>query len=174
MQLFMNNLIMIGLGSNLGDCRQNLNNAINRMTGIFAVTVNQSSVYRSEPVELTEQPWFFNQVIAFKLNLAIGPTALLQKLKAIESDLGRTPGLRYGPRIIDLDLLFYQNWVYESEGLSIPHPKVEQRSFVLQPLLEIAPDLINPRTGRTIRAIWEANRSKLSYCERVADLPEQP
>jgi 2-amino-4-hydroxy-6-hydroxymethyldihydropteridine diphosphokinase len=165
----MNDLILIGLGSNLGDCRQNLITAIDRMTGIFEAPVNQSSVYRSEPVELPDQPWFFNQVVGFKLDPAIGPTKLLQKLKAIESDMGRTSGLRYGPRIIDLDLLFYQNWVYESEYLSIPHSKLEQRSFVLQPLLEIAPDLLHPRSGRTIKELWEANGKTLSYCERLAD-----
>jgi 2-amino-4-hydroxy-6-hydroxymethyldihydropteridine diphosphokinase len=168
MQLFMNNLILVGLGSNMGDCRYNLRAAIDQIAGRLALTVNQSSVYRSEPVELPDQPWFFNQVVGFKLDdPAMGPTKLLQVLKKIESDLGRTPGLRYGPRIIDLDLLFYCNWVYESEFVIIPHPKLEQRSFVLQPLLEIAPDLIHPRTGETIRELWEVNSDHLSYCEKL-------
>lgn len=168
MQLLMNNLILIGLGSNLGDCRQNLSTAVDQIAERLALAVNRSSVYRSEPVELTDQPWFFNQVVGFSLDdPAMSPTKLLQILKTIESDLGRTPGLRYGPRIIDLDLLFYRNWVYESEFVSIPHPKLEQRSFVLQPLLEIVPDLIHPRTGKTIRELWEANRDHLSYCEKI-------
>jgi 7,8-dihydro-6-hydroxymethylpterin-pyrophosphokinase len=92
---------------------------------------------------------------------------LLHRLKVFEQDLGRTPGLRYGPRIIDLDLLFYHNWVYESGWLCVPHPKLEQRSFVLQPLMEVAPNLFHPRAGKTIRELWEANHTQLSFCEKL-------
>jgi 2-amino-4-hydroxy-6-hydroxymethyldihydropteridine diphosphokinase len=167
MPLPTNNLIWIGLGSNLGDCRQNLNNAVSRIITDLKVTVTQSSLYRSEPVEVTEQPWFYNQVIGLELGSEIGPTQLLQRLKTIEKASGRTPGLRYGPRIIDLDLLFYDDWVYESKSLCIPHPKLEQRSFVLQPLMELAPEFIHPRAGKSIRKLWEASQAYLSYCEKV-------
>jgi 2-amino-4-hydroxy-6-hydroxymethyldihydropteridine diphosphokinase len=164
----MNNLILVGLGSNLGDCRHNLSTAVNRIATAFAVKVDQSSLYRSEPVEVTDQPWFLNQVVGFELyDSSWGPTKILQVMKTIEGEMGRTPGVRYGPRLIDLDLLFFKTWVYESEYLSLPHPKIEQRSFVLQPLLEIVPELIHPRTGRSIREIWESNRGHLTYCEKL-------
>ncbi|MGD8399545.1 MAG: 2-amino-4-hydroxy-6-hydroxymethyldihydropteridine diphosphokinase [Bacillota bacterium] len=168
MRSSMDNLILIGLGSNLGDCRHNLSAAINRIATVFAVKVVQSSLYRSEPVEVTDQPWFYNQVVGLELDdPSWGPNKILQIIKTIESEMGRRPGVRYGPRLIDLDLLFFKNWVYESEYLCLPHPKLEQRSFVLQPLLEIVPELIHPRTGRSIREIWESNRGRLSFCEKL-------
>jgi 2-amino-4-hydroxy-6-hydroxymethyldihydropteridine diphosphokinase len=170
--LSMNDLTYIGLGSNLGDCRQNLTVAQKRMESCFATAaIARSAVYRSEPVELTDQPCFFNQVVAFRLATSLGPLELLAKLKAIEVELGRTPGIRYGPRVIDLDIIFYRNWVFQSEALCIPHPKIERRSFVLRPLAEIASQLLHPRTGQSMAVIWAANRDKLSWCEPVAELP---
>jgi 2-amino-4-hydroxy-6-hydroxymethyldihydropteridine diphosphokinase len=166
----MNDLTYIGLGSNLGDCRQNLNVAQKRMESCFTTTaIACSAVYRSAPVELTDQPYFFNQVVAFRLPASLAPLELLAKLKAIEVELGRTPGIRYGPRVIDLDIIFYRNWVFQSEALWIPHPKIAKRSFVLRPLAEIAPQLLHPQTGQSITAIWAANRDKLSWCEPVTE-----
>ncbi|HYH01774.1 MAG TPA: 2-amino-4-hydroxy-6-hydroxymethyldihydropteridine diphosphokinase [Bacillota bacterium] len=168
MQLAMHELAFIGLGSNLGNCFENLKNAVQLIETTFNTSTVTSSVYRSEPLELTDQPWFLNQVVAFTPGPELGPVELLRQLKLIEEQMGRTPGPRYGPRIIDLDLLIYKNWVFECDWLIIPHDKLEQRSFVLQPLAEIAPDLINPRTGLSMAATLELQQTKLSFCEKTA------
>lgn len=167
MQSAMHELVFVGLGSNLGNCFENLKTAVQILETTFNTTVTSSSVYRSEPVELTEQPWFLNQVVAFTPKPELGPVDLLRQLKAIEERMGRTPGPRYGPRIIDLDILLYKNWVFECDWLSIPHIQLEQRSFVLQPLVEIAPELINPRTGLSLAATYEKQQDRLSFCEKI-------
>jgi 2-amino-4-hydroxy-6-hydroxymethyldihydropteridine diphosphokinase len=167
MPLFMNDLIFIGLGSNMGDCRQNLRDAVAGLETAFQTPIRLSSVYRSEPVEFTDQPWFLNQVACFKPGADLLPSGLLGQIKAIETALGRTSGPRYGPRPIDLDIIFFKNWVLESADLIIPHPKLEQRSFVLQPLVELAPDLIHPRLGISLAELWESCRSSLSFSAKI-------
>ncbi|HEY8464248.1 MAG TPA: 2-amino-4-hydroxy-6-hydroxymethyldihydropteridine diphosphokinase [Bacillota bacterium] len=163
-----NNLIFIGLGSNLGDSLMNLKTAVEKLEATFQVRLTVSSVYRSEPVEVIDQPWFFNQVAYFTPNGEVTPLNLLRQLKDLEKQLGRTPGVRYGPRVIDLDLLFFKNWIFQCDCLSIPHAQLLKRSFVLQPLAEIAPQWPDPRTGLTMSAIWERQKEKLSFCEKVA------
>jgi 2-amino-4-hydroxy-6-hydroxymethyldihydropteridine diphosphokinase len=157
--------IVIGLGSNLGNCIGNLREAVGRLEERFGTTVLASSVYRSEPVELLEQPWFYNQVVIFDSGGVPLPSTLLADLKTIEHQMGRSDGVRYGPRLIDLDLLFYEDWVLETTSLIIPHPKIAQRSFVLLPMAEIAPDYIHPRLGITIGEMINQNRAGLTSCE---------
>jgi 2-amino-4-hydroxy-6-hydroxymethyldihydropteridine diphosphokinase len=164
----MNDKVFIGLGSNLGDCSYNLKQAIELIGSHVNVEITTSSVYRSEPVEVLDQPWFLNQVICFPIDNGLSPLELLQILTGIEFQMGRLPGIRYGPRLIDLDLLFYKNWVFECGELTIPHPKISERSFVLMPLAELDPTLVHPRLGKSIEQIILDNATTLSYCEKEA------
>ncbi len=161
------NRVFIGLGANLGDPASNLQKALHLLEASFKTDFSVSPVYRSEPVGVREQPWFLNQVACFDDDLRLGPTAILKILKGIENQMGRKPTVRFGPRLIDLDLLLYENWVFETGNLAIPHPRLAQRSFVLLPLLDLEPALIDPRSGMTLREIWERNRNSFSECYKV-------
>ena len=156
------------MGSNLGNTRQNLAQAVSLLEDTLGVVAVCSAVYRSEPVEVIDQPWFLNQVIYLSLeDDKIRPLVILQVLKTIEQLLGRLPNIRYGPRLIDLDLLFFKDWVFESQQLVVPHPKLSERSFVLMPLLELDPYLIHPRLQLNISQISTANLNRLSACQRL-------
>ena len=161
------NRIYIGLGSNIGDSLAYLADAVKRMEDCFQAQAVASSVYRSEPVELLEQPWFYNQVVRFEIDGLWNPTKVLKALKTIEEQMGREKTIRYGPRVIDLDLLLFNNWVFETAGLAVPHLKLEERSFVLLPLVELEPEIINPRTGRKLAEIIRERAAELSACERI-------
>ncbi len=158
--------VAIGLGSNLGDGPENLQQAVQRMTAAFGEKPELSSVFYSEPVEVTEQPWFFNQVALFQLPPEFHPTKILRELKQIEQQMGRVPTIRYGPRRIDLDLLIYDDWVLETANLVVPHLKMTERSFVLMPLLELRRELIHPRLRRPLAEIYEENRERLAECKK--------
>jgi 2-amino-4-hydroxy-6-hydroxymethyldihydropteridine diphosphokinase len=167
MSFVIDNRIFIGLGSNLNNSPENLARAIQLLEERLNTKITASSLYFSEPVEVLEQPWFFNQVACFEVVKEYTPTMILGELQRIEQDMGRVHTYRYGPRIIDLDLLFFKNWVFESESLIIPHPKIEERLFVLAPLLELDPLLFHPRFNQPIRQILDDNRPRLSHCELV-------
>ena len=153
--------VAVALGSNLGNRRQNLREARQRLALLLTDPVF-SSLYETEPVGYLEQPWFLNQVCLGKT--AEYPLELLFKLKAIETELGRVPGPRFGPRTLDLDLLFYEDWVLHAEILTIPHPRLLERSFVIRPLLEIIDDWNDPRSGESLRRVWDENREEFSRC----------
>lgn len=161
------NRIYIGLGSNIGDSLAYLTDAVQRMEASFQAKAVASSIYRSEPVELLEQPWFFNQVVRFDLDGQWQPRAVLNTLKTIEHQMGRKKTIRYGPRVIDLDLLLFNHWVLETAGLAVPHLKLEERAFVLLPLVELDPEIANPRTGRKLIEIIQERADQLSACERI-------
>ncbi|MGE5582088.1 MAG: 2-amino-4-hydroxy-6-hydroxymethyldihydropteridine diphosphokinase [Bacillota bacterium] len=163
-----NNRIYIGLGSNLGDAPQNLATAVRLLKEHFQTVITASSVYYSEPVEVPDQPWFYNQAAFFEAGPDWSPTIVLRELKTIEAEMGREPSFRYGPRLIDLDLLFYRNWVYECQYLSVPHPKITERLFVLAPLLELTPDLVHPRLNISLTQIILENSAKFSRCQKTA------
>jgi 2-amino-4-hydroxy-6-hydroxymethyldihydropteridine diphosphokinase len=145
--------IFLALGSNLGDRLVNLERAIDKLEPQVHIT-DVSSVYETEPWGVLDQPRFLNCVIAGKTSLT--PEELLGKLKSIETDMGRQPGIRYGPRLIDLDILLYGDLVLTTDQLTIPHPRMLERSFVLIPLAEIAGRLKHPLTGKTFNSLSTA------------------
>ncbi len=159
--------VFIGLGSNLEDSPVQIKHAVQLLEECLGTTMTTSSLYFSEPVEVREQPWFYNQVLSFVEEKGLSPLTVLRILKNIEHTMGRVKTYRYGPRIIDLDLLLYKDWVYESESLIIPHPKMNERAFVIKPLLELAPEVIHPRCKLSIGEIMLIHSAKFSRCEKV-------
>jgi len=133
--------IYLALGSNLGDREANLQKAIESLTPKVRV-VKKSSVYVTPPWGYADQPEFLNQVI--EADTTLQPLPLLHLLKSIEVEMGREETFRNGPRLIDLDILFYGSEVVEGEIITIPHPRLQERAFVLVPLNEIAPDFYHP------------------------------
>ncbi len=133
----------LGLGSNLGDREGYLRRAVELLGQEAGIEVERvSSIYETEPVGFTDQPRFLNQVVEVKTTL--DPAALLARALAVEAALGRVRGERWGPRVIDVDLLVYGDAVVREPGLEVPHPRLAERAFVLVPLAELAPDLRLP------------------------------
>ena len=145
--------VYLGLGSNLGDRRRNLEAALDALRAHPAVRVLAvSALIETEPVGgPTGQPPYLNG--AAEIATDLDPHALLALLKTIERDLGRTAGVRWGPREIDLDILLCGDTILETGTLVIPHPRMRERRFVLEPLAEIAPTARDPATGRTVREL---------------------
>ncbi len=143
----MRHIVYIALGTNLGDRLANLNAAAEALSSKMRL-LKASPIYETEPWGIREQPMFLNQVICLETDLA--PLELLAFLKGLEGRLGRQPGERFGPRLIDLDILFYDDLVLEAPPLSIPHPRMLGRAFVLVPLADLAPDLVHPGVGKSI------------------------
>jgi 2-amino-4-hydroxy-6-hydroxymethyldihydropteridine diphosphokinase len=139
--------IYLSLGTNLGDRRQNLQEAVRRLGAEMKVTA-VSPVYETEPWGETDQPQFLN--ICLAATTTQEPRQLLTSLKQIEQDLGREESYRWGPRLIDIDIIFYDDVVVAEEGLNIPHARMAERVFVLAPLADIAPDRMDPTTGKTV------------------------
>jgi 2-amino-4-hydroxy-6-hydroxymethyldihydropteridine diphosphokinase len=117
-----------------------------------------SSLYETEPREVEDQPWFLNQVVEAETSLF--PRQLLTRLKRLEVELGRRPSRPKGPRIVDMDILFYGDAVVSTTDLVIPHERMGERRFVLEPLAELAPDLRHPKTGKTMREMLAAVASQ--------------
>jgi 2-amino-4-hydroxy-6-hydroxymethyldihydropteridine diphosphokinase len=136
----------VGLGANLGDCDATMRRAIELLGGNGIEVVAVSSFRETDPVGYTEQPRFLNGAVAIETELT--PRELLDRLLAVERDLGRTRDRpRYGPRTIDLDLLLYGDEVVDEPGLIVPHPRLAERRFALEPLAELHPDLVIPGAG---------------------------
>lgn len=149
----MEHKIYLALGTNLGDRTNNLRDAV----AAFAPEVRvfaQSPIYETAPWGFDDQPDFLNQVIAAETDLS--PLALLAHLKDIESRLGRKPSFRNGPRIVDLDILFYDDCVVQEDELVIPHPRLHQRAFVLVPLVDLAPTFQHPILRCNIQTLLDA------------------
>jgi 2-amino-4-hydroxy-6-hydroxymethyldihydropteridine diphosphokinase len=149
----VHNIAYLSLGSNVGDRVANLNSAINRLQALGKV-LQVSSLYETEPVEFTAQPWFLNCVV--ELDTEKTPQELMTAILEIEQQMGRKRTLNKGPRNIDIDILLFGNLTVSSKGLTIPHPALHERRFVLEPLAEIAAEMPHPALKRTIRELRDA------------------
>ena len=151
-------LIYLSLGSNLGDRIANLEIAIEALSEIGIRILRRSSIYETEPVDFLEQPWFLNCVVEAETSLA--PRQLLEELQSIERRLGSRKLVPRGPRIIDLDILFYGEVVIREAGMEIPHPRLAERRFVLVPLAELAPGLCHPVLRKTAAELLAATQDR--------------
>ncbi|MFC1811366.1 2-amino-4-hydroxy-6-hydroxymethyldihydropteridine diphosphokinase [Thermodesulfobacteriota bacterium] len=146
----------IAVGSNIGERRLNCQN------GIAALTVSgktflkaQSEFYLTEPVDYTDQEWFVNSVV--RIDTILDPYQLLDELKSIELNAGRTvDAVKFGPRVLDLDILFYDEWVSNSLKLIVPHPRMHKRRFVLKPICDIDPTLVHPVLKKDMRSLLDS------------------
>jgi len=140
--------VYLALGSNLEDRMQNLKEALNSLSPQMVVKA-KSHIYETLPWGYEDQPKFLNQVL--KVETYVEPQPLLKHLKRLEIALGRKASFRNGPRLIDIDILLYDDLVLDIPGLCIPHPHMHERGFVLLPLMDIAPDLVHPVTKKSVR-----------------------
>ena len=146
-------LVHLGLGSNLGNRQAFLNQACSKLSAVTLQNFRSSEIYESEPLLKMKQPNYFNQVVCGWTELT--PVELLEKCQQIETQLGRIRKEHWGSRKIDLDILSYGKDIVDTERLKIPHPEMEKRSFVLLPLLELSPDWVHPKSGKSIQILWE-------------------
>jgi len=135
-------IIHIGIGSNLGNRQENCLEAIRQLEQHGVAVLKRSSMIETEPWGVTDQPHFIN--LAIEAETALCPEDLLLLLKNIEKAMGREKTAHWGPRVIDLDILFYDDRIVDSADLKIPHPHLHERDFVLLPLMDIAPDKVHP------------------------------
>jgi 2-amino-4-hydroxy-6-hydroxymethyldihydropteridine diphosphokinase len=146
-------VVYLSLGSNVGDRAANISSALERLRALGQIE-KVSSFYETEPVEFTAQPWFLN--CAVKLDTEKMPKQLLSGILDVEQQMGRRRIRKKGPRTIDIDILFFGNSIIDTKGLTVPHPAMHERRFVLEPLAEIAPDVRHPVFKQTIRELRDA------------------
>jgi len=142
-------LIFVALGSNLGDRERNLESALERLETAGVRVLVRSSIYETAPHEFLDQPWFLNQVV--KAETGLFPLQLVRLTQRVEREMGRDRGpaaIPKGPRLIDIDILLFGHAAIDTPHLVIPHPAMLERKFVLEPLVEIAPELRHPATGK--------------------------
>ena len=154
-------IVYLALGSNVGNRAANLKAAIAALPPQMEVKA-KSKVYETPPWGYTSQEKFLNQVI--KVQTYLEPEPLLKHLKRLEVALGREVTFQNGPRLIDIDILFYDDLVFESAAVVIPHPRLHERGFVLMPLMDIAPDLVHPVKQQSIRQL-------LAFCDVSGIVP---
>jgi 2-amino-4-hydroxy-6-hydroxymethyldihydropteridine diphosphokinase len=155
--------VLLGLGANLGDPQLQLRMAVRELSHSIEIEA-VSSVYLTSPVGIVDQPDFLN--LALRGSCALPASELLGRARKIEEQSGRAPGVRDGPRMLDIDLLAYGQERIDSPGLRVPHPRMHLRRFVLEPLVEIAPEWCHPELGLTAAELLDG----LSSCERVLRL----
>ena len=146
----------IAVGSNIGERRLNCQNGIGALTASGKTFLKaQSEFYLTEPVDYTDQDWFVNSVV--RIDTILDPYQLLDELKSIELNAGRTvDAVKFGPRILDLDILFYDEWVANSLKLVVPHPRMHKRRFVLKPICDIDPTLVHPVLKKDMRSLLDS------------------
>lgn len=151
----MTHIAYISVGSNIGDGAMNCNNGMAAIAAVDEIEVlAQSRLFLTEPVDYLDQPWFTNAMI--KVRTSLEPLALLAVLKRIEREAGRkAQKVRFGPRVLDLDILFYEDRVLNSEALVLPHPRMHKRHFVLRPFCDIDPNVEHPVYKKNIRELYD-------------------
>jgi 2-amino-4-hydroxy-6-hydroxymethyldihydropteridine diphosphokinase len=157
--------LYILLGSNLGDRLVTLSQARQKISRLVGEIITTSSLYESAAWGNTNQPDFYNQVV--EVNTSQSPEEVLATILKIENELGRERLEKWGPRVIDIDILFYGNEIVNTNALTIPHPGIPNRRFTLLPLAEISPGLIDPISGKTITMILEACTDSLPVTRLV-------
>lgn len=167
-------MVYLGLGTNVGEREANLNQALARLAAEGIAVLRQSSLYETAPRDVLDQPWFLNMVIECETRCF--PMQLLARLQRIEKEMGRDRSRRAvprGPRLIDLDILLYNNALIRTARLTVPHPRMLQRRFVLEPLLELAPDIRDPSTGQPFAKALAAVRDQKINRREKASPPSQ-
>lgn len=159
----MDHIVYLALGSNLGNRLANLKTAISNLTPQMVVK-KKSAVYETPPWGYKDQDAFLNQVIEAETYLE--PEALIGHLKRLETALGRVPGFQNGPRLIDMDILFFDDMIIDTASLTIPHPRLQERAFVLVPLNDIAPDFVHPFLRKNVSELLDGlDRSDIKLYE---------
>jgi 2-amino-4-hydroxy-6-hydroxymethyldihydropteridine diphosphokinase len=145
--------VFVSVGSNLGDKIENCQKGINGLlVDGRSVLVGTSSFYRTSPVDYKDQDWFVNLVV--KIKTALNPFDLLEEIKGIEKAMGRkTDTVRFGPRVLDLDIIFFDDQVIQTDALEIPHPRMHKRRFVLKPICDIEPTMMHPLLGKDMQSL---------------------
>ena len=156
-------VVYLSLGSNLGERMENLRAAIAALPGVGVRVRKVSKIYETEPVDYLEQGWFLNCVVEGETEVAA--EELLRRLRRMESAMGSAKAFAKGPRVIDLDILFFGEAVMESEELVVPHPRMGERRFVLVPLAEIVPGVRHPVTGLTAAEMLQQSTDRSVVCE---------
>ena len=161
--------VVVGLGSNLGDRMGFLRSGIEGLIRGGVVGTELSSVYETPPIGYLQQPNFLNMVLMGRT--ALDPESFFSLLRSVEDESGRERSFPNAPRTLDLDLVFFSGWIVRDAGLCVPHPRWKERSFVVRPLAEIAPDLRDPETGWSIRDVarfWPMEPSVIEVVEGTA------
>jgi len=158
------NTAYISIGSNMGDKRENCQNALAALDRTETVQIESiSRFYLTEPIEYSDQPWFVNA--AAKIRTSLDPVDLLAVLKSFEVEYGRVDsGLRFGPRPLDLDIIFFNDSIIETAHLIVPHPRMHHREFVLRPISDLAPELIHPVFNKSIRDLLDELNTQNQQC----------
>jgi len=148
-----NHSVIISVGSNLGDKKANCQQGIDRLLASGKATlVKASRFYRTSPVDYLDQDWFVNAAV--QIETLLEPLDLMVTLQAIQQQAGRTKGeIRFGPRVLDLDIIFYDQLVMKTPLLEIPHPRMHKRRFVLQPICDINPDIVHPLLNMPLKSL---------------------
>ena len=151
--------IILHTGSNKGDPQSQLREAIERIEVLIGPVVQQSSVYETEAWGKSDQPNFYNQ--ALEVNSDYEPQKVLELIHEIENEMGRRREEKWGERVIDIDIIFYEDEVLKTEKLTLPHPYMHQRNFVLIPVMEIAPEFVHPELGETVEELYFRSQDTL-------------
>lgn len=165
--------VYLGLGTNLGNREHNLQEAVDRLHRGGVEVLRVSPVYETKPMYVEDQPLFLNMVIEGQTSIL--PRVLLKRLKSIEREIGRKPSKQNGPRTIDIDILFYSGFVITAPELTVPHPHLAERRFVLEPLVKLAPEFRHPVSRKTMRELLAATSAQdVQQVDVVIRIPSAP